>query len=219
MKNKSDCPCFYITERTLQRLAFVLCVLMTATVHAQSPGQSVKPGQLFAGSLLNVHSPDSEGWLFAGAGNNGMAFARRGAEQNETYGAQIILFKLPPTHSNEEFVEVIKNRVNMANPPSRFAVLEMNYEYTDHRGYPCVRHKSIFDDKEALTTFGTRSPMKLQVISLYCRHPAEQEVGFFAAYSHRGANTDPDLEMPAQRFINGVETPYSQAKINESSLR
>lgn len=212
MKNKSDLPCFYIMERTIQRLAFVLCLLMTTSGQAQSPGQAVKPGQLFAGSLLNVHAPDSEGWLFAGAGNNGMAFARRGAEQNETYGAQIILFKLAPTDSNEEFVEVIKNRVRMANPPSRFAVLEMNYEYTVHRGYPCVRHKSVFDDKEALTTFGTRSAMKLQVISLYCRHPAEQEVGFFAAFSHRGANTDPDLEAPAQRFINGVEVPQQPSK-------
>lgn len=185
----------------------MLCGLMSGTVHAQSPGQAVMPRQLFAGSLLNAHAPDSAGWFLAGAGNNGLAFARRGAEQNETYAAQIILFKLPPTRGNEEFVEVIKGRVDMINPPSRFAELEPKYEYTDHRGYPCVRYRSVYNDKEALTTSGTREPMKLQVVSLYCRHPSQQEVGFFAAYSHRGANTDPDLDVPAQRFIDGVQVP------------
>lgn len=199
-------------KNILQRLAFVLFGLMSATVHAQSPGTAVIPGQLFAGSLLNVHAPDSEGWLLAGSGNNGMAFARRGAGQNETYGAQIILFKLPATQSSEEFVAAIKSRVDMANPPSRFAVLEINHEYTDHRGYPCVRYKSVYDDKEALTTFGTHEAMKLQVMSLYCRHPSQQEVGFFAAYSHRGATTDPNLEVHAQRFIEGVQVPQPQSK-------
>ena len=136
-----------------------------------------------------------------------MAFARRGAEQNETYAAQVILFKFPQTQSNEEFVKAIQSRVDAANPPSRFAVLEVSHEYTDQRGYPCVRYKSVYDDKEALTASGAHEKLKLQVISLYCRHPAEREIGFFAAYSHRGVNTDPNLEAPAQSFIDGVQVP------------
>ncbi len=95
----------------------------------------------------------------------------------------------------------------MVNPPSRFEPLEANYEFTDLRGYPCVRYKCLYNDKEALTTSGTREPMKLQVVSMYCRHPSQKEVGFFAAYSHRGASTDPDLDAPALRFIDGVQVP------------
>lgn len=209
MKSLPEPPRSYTVKCNPQSLAILLCGVISAAAQAQSPGQNVSPGQLFAGSLLNAHAPDSAGWLLAGAGNNGLAFARRGAEQNETYAAQIILFKLPPTQGNEEFVEMIKGRVDMINPPSRFAVLETKYEYTDHRGYPCVRYKSVYNDMEALTTSGTREPMKLQVVSLYCRHPSQQEVGFFAAYSHRGANTDPDLDAPAQQFIDGVQVPQT----------
>jgi hypothetical protein len=194
-------------KRLIQTPAIALCVLATTSAHAQSPGEAIMPGQLFEGGLLNVRAPDSSGWLLAGAGNNGMAFARRGTDTNETYAAQVILFKLPPTQSNAEFVEAIKSRVDMVNPPSRFVVLEVNYEYTNHRSYPCVRYKSVYDDKEALTTSGTHEALKLQVISLYCRHPIAQEVGFFAAYSHRGVNTDPNLEAPAQSFIDSVQVP------------
>lgn len=113
-----------------------LCGLMSHTAYSQSPGQAVPPGQLFAGELLNVHAPGTEGWLLAGAGGNGMAFAKRGSDRNETYAAQVILFKLPQTNSNDEFVKVIKDRVDMVNPPPRFVALEVSAEYTDHRGYP-----------------------------------------------------------------------------------
>jgi hypothetical protein len=126
--------------------------------------------------------------------------------------SQIVLFKFPPTQGNEEFVQMIKNRVDLTNPPPRYEVLEANYEYSDHRGYPCVRYRSLYIDKEALTTSGAREPMKLQVVALYCRHPMQQEIVFFVAYSHRGAKTDPDLDNPAQKFIDGVQVPQQSNK-------
>lgn len=193
--------------RSLAGLFFLLCAARSTAVQAQSPGQPVTPGQVFAGSLLSVRAPDSEGWVFAPAGNSGLAFARRGAERNETYAAQAFLFKLIPTEGREEFLKLIRERVDMVNPPSRFEPVETHFEFTEQRGYPCARYKSLYNDKEALTTSGTREPMKLQVVSLFCRHPSQQEVGFFAAYSHRGANTDPDLDVPAQQFIDGVQVP------------
>lgn len=193
--------------RGLAGLIFFLCAAWSAAIHAQSPGQPVAPGQVFAGSFLSVRAPDTEGWMFAHVSNAGLAFARRGAERDETYAAQVIMFKLTPAEGKEEFLKLIKERVDMVNPSSRFDPLETNYEFTDQRSYPCVRYKSLYNDKEALTTSGTREPMKLQVVSLYCRHPSLQDAGFFAAYSHRGANIDPDLDPPALRFIDGVQVP------------
>lgn len=194
-------------KRGYSGLVFFLCAALSAAVRAQSPGQPVTPGQVFAGSLLSARAPDSEGWVFAPAGNSGLAFVHRGAERDETYAAQVILFRLSPAESREEFLKLIRERVDMINPPSRFEPLDANYEFTDLRGYPCVRYKSLYNDKEALTTSGTREPMKLQIVSMYCRHPSQQEVGFFAAYSHRGASTDPDLDAPALRFIDSVQVP------------
>src|SRR5207244_1005584 len=69
-----------------------------------SPGQAVTPKQQFPSSLLNVYSPDSEGWIVTNTGQNGIAFGKRGNEANETYGAQVIIFEMPPADSSEEFV-------------------------------------------------------------------------------------------------------------------
>ncbi len=204
MKKNTGRSRFHAMTPVLLGLTVALCGL-APTAHAQA--QAVAPGQLFSGNLLNVHAPESAGWLLAGAGNNGMAFAKRGNEPDETYGAQIILFKLPPADSTEEFVELVRHRVANANPQPRFVALQENFEYTDQRGYPCVRYSSVYDDREALTANGTRATMKLQVLALYCRHPSEPQIGFFAAYSHRGAGKDQDMEAPAQKFIDGVQVP------------
>lgn len=139
------------------------------------------------------------------------ASASRGAERDETYGAQVIVSQLSPTESNELFVAAVKDRVAKINPGPRFEALEASFEATGVRGYPCVRFRGVFDDKEALTTVGTRVTMKLQVISLYCRHPVRQELVFFAAYSHRGSNTDTDLEAPAQKYIEGAQVRSTSA--------
>ena len=192
-------------------LAFALCGLAPAGASAQDAahqvGRSVKPGQLFAGRLLNVHAPESFGWIFTGYVNNGLGFARKGAAQDESYGAQAVLFDLPPTSSSEDLVAVVRNRVESANPPPRFAALESDYAFSDRRGYPCVRFRGSFDDREALTAAGTRTTMNMQVVALYCRHPSVPNAGFFAAYSHRGAGKVADLEARAQQFIEGVQVP------------
>jgi hypothetical protein len=197
-------------NRTLLKLMFALCALVAMPARAEEEahlGRPVKPGQLFASRLLNVHAPDAEGWILAGVGDNGIGFARRGTDRDETYGAQIVLFNLAPAQSSDELVAAIRKQVETTNPPPRFAVLETSYEYSALRAYPCVRFKGSFDDKEALTTAGTRVTMKLQVVALYCRHPSGPLNGFFVSYSHRGAAAIPDLDAPAQRFIDGVQVP------------
>lgn len=122
------------------RVLLVLLVLVSAA-HAQSPGQPVKPGQLFNGELLATRAPDAEGWLFAGGGSNGISFTRRGGERDETYGAQVIVFQLTPTETNDLFVAAVKDRVAKVNPAPRFEAVEATFEATDMRGYPCVRFR------------------------------------------------------------------------------
>lgn len=179
--------------------------LLPALALAQAPDHAVRPGQLFAGHSLSVHAPDSEGWMLAVAASNGISFARRGAEPNESFGAQAILIDLPPSEGRDGFVEVVRKHVMATNPPPRFTALEASYEYSDRRGYPCVRFKGSFDDQAARTIAGTLATMRLQVVALYCRHPSAPGVGFFAAYSRRGGSAAQDIEGPAQRFIDGVQ--------------
>lgn len=187
-------------------LPLILLCLSTNVAHAQSAGQPVPPKQLFPSSILNIHSPDTEGWIITGAARNGIMFGKRGGDINETYGAQAIIFEMPPTNTNEELIAYVKNRITTVNPPSRFQELESNYQYIENRGYPCVSANIVFNDTAAVTPTG-KEQLKLQVISLYCRHPVVKQLGFFAAYSHRGQTTDKHIEIAAKDFIEGVDVP------------
>ena len=164
------------------------------------------PKQLFAGSVLNVHAPDSVGWVIAGVGSNGIAFAKKGSEKNETYGAQAVVFEMPATTTGEELVEFVVKRIATMNPPPRYRETESGYQYTEDRGYPCVNVQVTLDDTAAMTPSGSML-LKLQVIAIYCRHPGQQGLGFFAAYSRRGENTINDLQVGARSYIESVHVP------------
>ena len=180
--------------------------LFAVAAHAQSPGQPVTPKQQFPNDLLNVYSPDSDGWVVTGAGRNGIALGKRGTEQNETYGAQVIIFEMTQTGSSEEFVGLVKRRIATMNPAPRFQEIGSDYQYTESRGYPCVDVRVSYDDTAAVTAMG-KEQLKLKVISLYCRHPIRQELGFFAAYSYRGKAADAQIEEAAKSFIEAINVP------------
>jgi hypothetical protein len=52
-----------------------------------------------------------------------------------------------------------------------------------------------------------KEQLKLKVVSLYCRHPVRQDLGFFAAYSYRGKAADTQIESAAQSFIEAISVP------------
>ena len=187
-------------------VSLILGSLIGSAVNAQSPGRPVTPKQLFPSSILNVYAPDSEGWVVTGAGSNGISFGKKGAKSGETYGAQVIFFEMPPTTGGEGLVGFVKNRIAAMNPPPRFQETNSNYQYTEDRGYPCVNVHMVFDDTAAVTPTG-KEQLKLQVISLYCRHPEHQQLGFFAAYSHRGKTADDQTEGAAKSFIEAINVP------------
>ena len=197
-----------MTISTRSSLLFLSC-LATAAANAQSPGQPVTQRQLFPSDILNVYSPNSEGWVVTGAASNGISFGKRGLDSNETYGAQAVIFEIPPTTGGEELIGFVKKRIAAMNPLPRFQETDANYRYTEDRGYPCVKVHITFDDTAAITPTG-KEKLTLQVISLYCRHPAQPQLGFFAAYSHRGKVSDDQLESVAARFLEGVDVPKRQ---------
>ncbi len=170
---------------------------------APSPGQPVKAKQSFPLNGLNVLSPDSEGWVIAGSGSNGITFGKKGAGSGETYGAQAIIFEMPPTAENTDFVAIVKKRIAVMNPPPRYQDTTSSYQYNEIRGYPCVDVRISFNDTAAITPSG-KEQLKLTVVALYCRHPVQQQLGFFAAYSHRGKVADDQIDTAATSFIEGV---------------
>ncbi len=180
----------------------IYCILITSAY-----AQAVTPGQLFLGSLLTIKSPESEGWKLISSTSTGMAFGHRVDSSNESYIAMVSFFPLPETKDHDEFVALIKRAVDKDTSTDRFKTISSNYEYTDQRGYPCVKFTAITEDTKAQSSFFGHENLVLQIYSLYCRHPKHPDGGFVISFSHRGSALDETLKVPAEAFIEGVQVP------------
>ncbi len=192
--------------KILSIILLLLTVTSCATTSQKRESIPVAAGQFYAGSYINVRSPNSEDWFLINSSSNGMEFARTGVSDNETFGAQVLFFHLPMTKSKEEFVALIKKAVEADTDSSRFKIVSSEYSYSDSRGYPCVNVKSIVNDTKAKTQGGKQEALLLQSIALYCRHPVI-ESGFSAIYSHRGVALYNKLHDEAQSYIDGIQVP------------
>lgn len=192
--------------RARRFLLLVFTLLLSASaVAARSKLEPVPPGRLYKGHYVNVRAPDSQGWYLAGASGVSMEFLRKGVNQGERYGAEVLLFPLPPAGSKEEFLKLIKERFIAHS--KRFSILKSDYRYSGKRSYPCVHISAVVEDKKVKTAGDQHTKPVLQFISLYCRHPVRQKTGFAIVFSHRGKSLDPNLAAEAQSFAAGVQVP------------
>jgi hypothetical protein len=172
-----------------------------------SAAEEISPGFMYRGPLLDVQSPHSEGWVLLDTSSQGMAFARAGDEKGSSFGAQVLPFDLPNPSGQEDFVDLIKQAVKQDTSGKRFTVVEESYDYTNERGYPCVRTAIVVEDKKAKVSMFKKMRMMLQTYSLYCRHPKKENFGFAAIYSYRGPQIIDALENEAASFIEGIQVP------------
>jgi len=173
------------------------------TAQAQK-GVTVTPGQSFFGGHINVTAPNSDGWQLVQSSGSGMAFAKRGQAANESFAAQVLMFSLAPTDTPQEFEALIKISAAKDTDPSRFDVHKMHFEYSNERSYPCVRYRSVVQDKAPQ---GLTGALLLESDGLYCRHPVRQETGFAIIYSHRGESLYANSRVEAESFILSVQVP------------
>ncbi len=188
----------------------VILVSFTAASCVTQPARAPIPvpaGKFYEGSYINVKAPNSDGWNLVSASPKGMEFARSGKKSNESFGAQVLMFNLQKTNSEDEFLSLIKQSVESDTDRSRFEIIDMDFEYTDSRGYPCVKVVSIVKDKNAQISPTSTEVLTLQSESLYCRHPIRQETGFAIIYSYRGGERHQNFNAEAKQFIAGVQVP------------
>lgn len=188
----------------MNKIAMLLGILVMAGCQSGPP--PLIPGQLFPDGFLNVRAPNSEGWVLIDASRQGKAFTRRGISSSDSYIAKVFGLSLPEFKDRNEFVAFIKQRFESNTSPERFKSIENNYEYTEKRGYPCVRVNGGAEDTKARTPSG-QEILKYQFYSLACQHPKHKGGGFVIDYSHRDPSLDTTLDTQAEAFIEGVQVP------------
>lgn len=196
------------------RLVALLCVV-PAMLPALSHAQALVPaGKMFANAFLDVRAPLTGDWMIAKSSQAELAFARVGDAANESFIAQVSLFALPDFKGKDEFETLVKQGVQADSPTERFKPVSADFEYTEQRGYPCVKYVGVTEDMKARTSASATETVKLmlQFNSLYCQHPTVPGVGFMVGMSHRGDSVVEDLAKDAEAFIAGVQVAKRTAK-------
>jgi len=176
-----------------------------------SESQNVPPGKIYAGKVLNITAPNSEGWKLLKSTSSGMAFARNGSAPDESFVAAVVIFDPPQTNSPKEFEAIIVKGAQSDAETKRFSTTEFTHQFTSVRGYPCVQMHNISEDRQAQTGNNKTETLILQNEHLYCRHPVQTNVGFAITYSHRGKSLHPNFQNEAHSFIEGIQVPNSSS--------
>lgn len=198
-------------------MAAALMALSSCATTQEQARRPIPPGHLLAGRVLSIHAPNSEGWDLLTSNADGVEFAKKGLQANESYGAQVLSF-IPPTFEQPDaFVAFVKEGVARDTGPERFELLSSEVKQSLARPYPCASVDYVVRDKKAQTSRAKTETLLLQTIGLYCRHPAQQNLGFAIIYSHRGPSPVPNLGEQAQSFIDGVQVPEKAMSVSQAT--
>lgn len=184
----------------ISALSFAIVGLSACAVPTQvRESQNVPSGKVYAGKILNIAAPNSEGWQLLNFSPSGMAFARKGNVPGESFAAQVAIFDPPQTDSPEEFEALIVKGAQGDAETDRFSTGKFTHQFTAARGYPCVQMQNVSEDRQAKTGPNKTETLVLQNEHLYCRHPVQKNIGFAVTYSHRGIGLHPDFQKEAER--------------------
>lgn len=169
--------------------------------------QPIAPGTRIAGPLVDLRAPASEDWQAGPVGSAqspGFAFVRR-APDGTSDVALVSLFPAGESRVPEDFTALVRRLVEADAPAPRYRVRESRYEYTEERGYPCVRVRTLADDTQAAIGPDRTGTQELALHALHCRNPKRPNTGFSAGFSRRADRVDAAaLEPEARAFIDGI---------------
>ncbi len=165
--------------------------------------QVLPPKYYYDGSYIQMHSPDSEGWIKLKEDDIQITFGKKGNIEGESYIARVVFFPIEKSKTKEEFLNTIKNDINQYNK-ERFELVKSNIKLNGRKSYPCVEVKYILKDKEATISTFSKTELFMNTKALYCKDPKRENAGFMIGYSFRGYSINPNLDKEADSFIKGV---------------
>lgn len=185
---------------------FLFSVLWVSAAEAEAT-VPVSPGQRFPSALLDVRAPVEDGWELIRNEAMLLVFRKDGASADESDVAQVMLFPVPQNQTTDQFIAFIQDAVKSDVKTGHLTLLDPKFEYTEKRGYPCVRFTGLTVAAEAASGLFNRQSQRSQVRSLYCLHPSNKRLGFLAGFTHRGRVADAAFAVRADEFAAGVKVP------------
>lgn len=196
-----------VTVATIVLLSAPFTEILAANNHP-----ALSPNQDFSNPLLQIHAPNSEGWLGSERTDHSIVFGKAGSSAHETIAAAVILFHLPAFSDSDAFTQYVREAVITGSPTERFETFDVNVQYSADRGYPCVTYHAVSNEKKVRVSLFYSKTLRFELFALYCQYPSRPGLGFMASYSRRGGGSDANMDREAAAFIDSIQvTPHGSA--------
>jgi len=129
--------------------------------------------------------PDEPGWRVVARNAHQLAFARPGANPDETFAIQGRIFRLPAWGTGEEFVELIRQGLAQQAADPRYTTVKHDVRPDLSSQASCARSHFIAQDHQAVRKAATPEVMVLEVMARSCAHPKNRALAVTLVYSHR----------------------------------
>lgn len=170
--------------------------LLLALAPGPAAAQDARPiasGTPMPGPLLDLASPEGEGWLLSIADNGDLTFVREGRQRDASEVAMVQAFGIDPEADDDAFRKAVESELAIGRgPPDRFETLESAMVTVVIDGVPCIRSLDLVRDNAAEVGRGKTRVMLIDVHGTYCRHPVKRSLGLAFIYSVRSPKREED---------------------------
>ena len=181
-----------MASKPLHTALVLLLALAVGPATAQEV-RAIASGTPMPGPLLDLASPEGDGWYLRTTENGDLTFAREGRQRDASEVASVRTFDIDPEADDAAFRRAVESELAISRgPASRFETLESAMVTVLIDGVSCIRALELIRDNAAQVGRGKTRVMLIDVHATYCRHPVKRSLGLAFVYSVRSAEREED---------------------------
>lgn len=155
--------------------------------------RAIAAGTPMPGPLVDLASPEGDGWLLRTEKNGELTFVREGRQRGASEVATVQSFGIDPDADDAAFRKAVESEIAIGRGPApRFETLESAMVTVLIDGVECIRSLDLIRDNAAEVGRGKTRVMLIDVHGTFCRHPAKRSLGLAFVYSVRSPEREED---------------------------
>lgn len=180
----------------LLRTCFTLMLALATMPAVAQDVRAIAGGTPMPGPLLDLASPEGDGWLLRTEKNGDLTFAREGRQRGASEVATVQSFGVDPDADDAAFRKAVESEIAIGRGPApRFDTLESAMVTVLIDGVECIRSLDLIRDNAAEVGRGKTRVMLIDVHGTFCRHPAKRSLGLAFVYSVRSPEREEDATI------------------------
>ena len=181
-----------MTARPFLTWLVLLLALAAGPALAQSV-RTIESRTPMPGPLVDLESPEGDGWLLRVAEGGDLTFMREGRQRDSSEVASVQAFNIDAEADDAAFRKAVESEIAIGRGPApRFETVESAMVDVLIDGVVCIRSLDLIRDNAAQVGSGKTRVMLIDVHGTFCRHPVKRSLGLAFIYSVRSPEREED---------------------------